>query len=749
MARPDRWFDWHRAVVQDRSPAPAADPRRRIRGLGLGVGVCFALVFVRCVALEYCEGAAFREVAAKVWSEASHKPAPRGRILSRHGTPLAEDATRLAVTVPYRYLQQRSDPRWLRRLARRRRRSENEVPHESLATTMNRLRVEHAEMHRQLASLARVSQEEWLARCRQIEIRVQRMADHVNRHRRKSHAERQLAVDTEIDDTWTGLFTSSLLRMFAPPDDLPPPRITIREEVDRHTLAVGLSVAAATEIEQHPDRFPGVRVERTAARSYPRGNTAAHLIGYLAVPNASEIEKQKRDAGERSDSSNSGQSAARVGRTGIERAREKQLRGVTGIDIQKRDAAGQLLTTHAARSVIAGQDVRLTIDLPLQSAAEQLLDQVQRQRQAPLVRSRANPTAPNHGGGSIVVMNIQSGELLTCASAPRFDPNVFTAGQRLSNSDDLRSLFSDPNRALFHRATQMALPPGSVFKPLVAVAMLESGEGVDPDAPFVCRGYLRQPNSQRCYIFRRYGVGHGPLAMRDALAMSCNVYFYHHAGSLGPQALVGWASRFGFGQATGLDALGDAKGNLSSPRSMRERHQRAWQLADTEAFAIGQGALTVTPLQIVRMMTAIANGGRLVTPRLIALEGNGGEGETSHVGRQLSLRDETLKTVRAGLRRAAEDPDGTAYRAFSGSPVSVAGKTGTAEAGGGQEDHAWFAGYAPAENPQVAFVVALEHAGSGGEMAAPVARRLVGQMHRLGYFKPSDVAERRHESQMR
>lgn len=731
MARPDRWFDWHGAFARDRHAPLAADPQRRIMALAVGVAICFTVVFARCVMLEVSEGDAFRAVAAKVWSETTHQPAPRGRILARDGTPLAEDTTRLAVTVPYRYLQQRSDPRWLRRLARKERRSLGTPVKEPFSATVDRLRVQHADMHRQLADLAGITHEEWNARCRRIEHRVERMAEHVNRRRRESHAQQQAAAVTavEVGDNWGGLVVSSVRDLFAPPSDLPPPRITIREEVERHVMAVGISREAAATIERHPERYPGVRVERENVRSYPCGGTAAHLVGYLGPPEAGKLDAMP-DAGEATADSDI-DLTARVGRVGVERAWEQQLRGVTGVEIHDRDAGGQLLATHAARSVEPGRDVRLTIDLALQSAAEQLLDQIQRQRATPLVHSRAKQVVPNHGGGSIIAMDIQSGELLACASAPRFDPNLFVAGKTISRSQsaELERLFSDPHRALFHRATQMALPPGSVFKPLVAVALMESDRGVDPDAPLVCRGYLRQPHAQRCYIFRHYGVGHGPITMREALARSCNVYFYQQAGSLGAGPIVNWASRFGFGQATGLDLPGETRGNLSSPRSLQEQRGETWQLADTEALSIGQGTLTVTPLQIVRMMAAIGSGGRLVAPRLIA------DGSTHAAAQQIALRQETLAAVRSGMRQAVEDPDGTAHRAFADLPIAVAGKTGTAEAGGDQQDHAWFAGYAPAENPQVAFVVVLEHGGGGGTVAAPVARRLVGQLQRLGYLE--------------
>ncbi len=743
MAARDRWFDWHGAVVRNAAPPVAADPQRRIRVLGLLTAVCFAAVFARCLVLEFSEGDAFRAVALKVSSAEAHKRAPRGRILARDGTPLALDAVQLSLALDYRYLQRTPQASWLRRLARAQRGVAATPPTESLSATVNRLRVQHADMHRRLAALCGVSHEEWLARCGRIEDRVQGMAAHVNRRRRESYAAQQAQelaaasdeASSSADTSWPALITTSLKQLFAPPQGLPPARITIREEVDKHVLAVGISQAAAAEIEHNPQLYPGVRIERKSVRTYPRGSTASHLIGYLGKPREGELPAEHSANG-------AAITARRVGRAGVEQAWEESLRGVIGIDIEKRDAGGQLLSTQAARQAVDGADVRLTIDLALQTTAEQLLDRVQQGRKAPLVRSKSTPDVPNHGGGSVVVMDIESGELLALASAPRFEPSLFVRSQAVSfeSSDQIRELLSDPYRSLFHRATQMALPPGSAFKPLSAVAMLERGV-TDGEAPFVCRGYLQQPDAQRCYIFRRYGVGHGPLTIVEALATSCNVYFFHHADALGPQPLVMWASRFGFGQPTGLDLPGEVRGNLSSPRSLQEKQGRAWQLADTQALTIGQGTLTATPLQMVRMIAAVASGGRLVTPRIVLAN----EGESSAAVSQIPLQKETLRLVREGMRQAVANEDGTAHRAFAGVAVEVAGKTGTAEAGTGQKDHAWFVGYAPADKPQVAFAVALEHAGGGGAIAAPVARHLVDEMIRLGYFDAARLAERRDD----
>ena len=215
-------------------------------------------------------------------------------------------------------------------------------------------------------------------------------------------------------------------------------------------------------------------------------------------------------------------------------------------------------------------------------------------------------------GGCVVALDVQSGAVLVAAGAPRFD----FGSTAVPDAQTWKQLNDDPRHPLVHRAIQMALPPGSVFKVLSAVALLESRR-IDPDVRFECRGYLDQPNRFRCLIFAQHGVGHGPVDLGDALSRSCNVYFFHAAGVIGPQPLVEWAREFGIGRPTGIDLPFERGGNLPEPDAAadgQQPHKSNWHIADTRALAIGQSTLTVTPLQIARMMAAIANGGYLVTP---------------------------------------------------------------------------------------------------------------------------------------
>ncbi len=334
-------------------------------------------------------------------------------------------------------------------------------------------------------------------------------------------------------------------------------------------------------------------------------------------------------------------------------------------------------------------------------------------------------------------MDTTSGELLAVAAAPRFDPNWFVSGD-----PRVTGVLNDPRRPMFDRALRMAIPPGSVFKALTALALVEH-RVVTADTRFHCQGYLEDPSRMRCQLYRAQGIGHGDLTVTGALAQSCNVFFFDHVTVLGGTALVDWAARLGFGQP--VDAVGArfTAGQLPEAEAVRA-------VDGLQAFSIGQGAFAATPLEVLRLYAAIANGGHLVQPNLVREQTAMGRREGRPAA--ASAPDETLRVphlsaatinvVREGLRLAVDDPQGTAHAAAADASVPMAGKTGTAETGGRKADHAWFAGYAPADDPRYAFVVVLEHGGGGGDTAAPLARHLVERMHQLGYFTTGATAGR-------
>jgi len=280
----------------------------------------------------------------------------------------------------------------------------------------------------------------------------------------------------------------------------------------------------------------------------------------------------------------------------------------------------------------------------------------------------------------------------------------------------------------------MAIPPGSIFKPLTAIAAIESN-ALDPDSSFFCQGFLTQPDRLRCMIYRLNKQGHNEVRLREALAESCNVYFFQAARRTGFESLRTWAERLEFGRTTNCDLPFERAGNLPGQSSQ----DKAAASSETLGLAIGQSSVTTTPIQIARLFAAIANGGRLVTPHVVSQDGLAratsdiDDRAQSLTRRRIAgLDPTTLSFVQEGLAACVNDPRGTAYRTVRLPDIEIAGKTGTAEVGNAKPDHAWFAGYVPATDPQYVVVVVLENGGSGSQVAGPIAKLLVSKLKQLG-----------------
>lgn len=700
-------FDWHSLRPADRAGRSASSTRDRLRWILALYAAALAIVVFRAVQLELTGGAKFRELAARPREVIVPLDAPRGRILAGDGTVLAVDRQALALSVHYRYLQHPPEPSWLRRQARARLTRAARRDPAQVAAAESAVRDELAHLHRRLAALCALTEDEWQRRRERIARRVQTLADKVNHRRRELHRQR---APTGNAQTRPGPL-AILAGLFAPPEPLPPAEVIIVEQTVHHRLVDDLPADTAETIRANRAAFPGVRIEEYSRRAYPHGSLAAHIVGHVGP----QPEHKTNDLAAARGST--GQPT--VGLMGVERAGQSKLGGRAGRARHVLDRRGKPSSIEVECPPTAGDDVVLTLDPRLQRSAEQLLDRFTR-RADNRVGGQRTPAA----GGAIIVLDVRSGEVLVAASEPRFDPNWFAV-----RSERAAAVLADPRRPLFDRATRMAIPPGSVFKPVVGLALLEHGI-VDAQAAFDCRGYLTSPDAMRCRLFRQQGIGHGPITLADALAQSCNVYFFHHVAQLGAAPLVTWARRFGFGRAAAADWPDQAAGALPAESQLVAPGGLA-------QLAIGQGTLEATPLQVARVYATIARGGTPVTVRMTrgAIDSKTGPTPRPTADNSTPLFDaRVLEAVRAGLVRAVHDPAGTAFRSGRVAWLSVAGKTGTAETGGNQPDHAWFAGFAPANAPRCAFVVALEHGGSGAADAGPIARRLLEQMRRLGYF---------------
>lgn len=704
-------------------------------------------------------------------------PARNGRIVASDGTVLAFDDERYRLLVHYRWLEEPPNERWLRdealaRLSRSERRDKGRVE-QAKADVLARREV----LWQSLAELAEVNPDKLADRRHDIQQRVERIHRLVEERASIARSASEKAEHREPENPSLALRGNPAQRAWdvvkhelttTPTRERRDP-LRIAEQSDYHLLLDDVSREVVAEIETQPEQYPGVRTYLDSRRIYPHGRVAPHLVGYRGEIDADEL-KARHERFPNGDPLDY-QLGDSVGRSGIEKSYEHILRGVRGQRKIVRDRHGTIVRNEIVTPPKPGRDVVLNLSVALQEQATTLLEEV-------VDPAESSETVPR--GGCIVAIDVQTGAVLAAAVAPTFDVNDF-----LSGSDDVRqTLNADPRRPMFPRVTQMKLPPGSVFKTVSAVAVLESHR-IDPDHQFECVGYLKDPKKLRCYTFSHFGHGHYGTDLTKAIAQSCNVYFFKAAQTLGPQPLVQWADEFGFGERTGIDVPGEIRGHVPRPPepptksgskakielASHERHgdgddslrpaspwesegepsssaksasakREPWYEGDTLGLAIGQSRLAATPLQTARMMAAVANDGWLVTPH-VAREISAGFVDAAVASTTIEpnrhrlhgLSDGTLARVREGLEQVVAHPQGTGFKTVRMKEVAIAGKTGTAEIGNGKPDHAWFAGYVPADRPRIAFVIVLEQAGSGGKVAGPVAKRFVQLLQEHGLVR--------------
>jgi penicillin-binding protein 2 len=473
--------------------------------------------------------------------------------------------------------------------------------------------------------------------------------------------------------------------------------VLIKADISRKELAF---------LETYKMDLPGMVIEAVPRRSYHYDSLASHLLGYLGEIDHGELKEMASRGYHMGDF---------VGKDGIEKQWETMLRGVDGGRQVEFDSLGREIRILRSVPSRAGHNVVLTIDLEIQKTVEDLL------------KGKI---------GAAVAMDPRSGQILAMASAPAFNPDLFASG---ICREDWINFLTTPFHPLQNKAIQGQYPPGSVFKIVTAIAALEEGV-ITPEETLHCPGFFRLgTKTYRCW---KKG-GHGTVDLRKALVESCDVYFYQVALRLGIDTLARYAREFGLGRRTGIE-LGDEKpGLIPTTAWKRQRYNEPWYKGETVVSGIGQGAILVTPIQMVNMISAIGNGGVLFRPQVIQrvedAYGKSIEEYPSMVMQRVSVSEKTLQIIRDALRGVVEDPRGTGRPArIKG--VSVCGKTGTAQAvklevseeiGDEEEvpiqyrDHAWFVAYAPEETPVIAVAVLIQHGGHGASAAAPVARRII------------------------
>ena len=469
-----------------------------------------------------------------------------------------------------------------------------------------------------------------------------------------------------------------------PPEELLS-RLAAAEEMSREPVVVWRDVGSdvVARVEEHSVYLDGLSIVADAVRQYPNGSLAAHLLGYVRETSGEELSAPENVDYRPGDL---------IGKSGIERIAEAALRGIDGGDQIEVDARGRRVRTLGTVPATPGQDVWLTLDLELQRAAAEALG------------SRA---------GAVVALDPWTGEVLAMESHPAYDPNIFASAL---SSAEWRQL-SGPERPQRNRATTSRYEPGSLFKLVTAAAALEAGV-CNTRSSFRCDGAFSL-GDWRLRCWKR--EGHGSIDFLHGFAQSCNVMFVSLGRGVGPERLAEMARRFGLGEATGFDLPPEAEGLVPSPRWKRRARGESWYPGDTCQMAVGQGDCLVTPLQMARAFSVVANGGRLVRPHVIRRTEGRGAPQTGLEGTEVGLRPETIAALRTAME-AVVAPGGTA-QSIATAKYAMAGKTGTAQNPQG-EPHAWFAGYAPAERPKLVVAVVVENAGQGSVVAAPVARHV-------------------------
>lgn len=472
--------------------------------------------------------------------------------------------------------------------------------------------------------------------------------------------------------------------------------VTLKKDISRDQLAI---------VEAHKFDLPGIHIEIEPIRYYIYPKMASHLLGYLGQVNREELQTEKYPHVKSGDS---------IGRYGVEKSFESFLQGRRGGRQVEVDVNGRVVKVLKTVPPVSGNDLHLTLDFSLQQMAEDLLKDQE---------------------GAVVAIDPANGDVLVMASSPSFDQNDFTGG--ISN-EKWRLLMDHPGHPMTNKAIQAEYPPASTYKTVTAIAALEE-KAIDRHTTTFCPGYYVF-GKRRYHCWSKYG--HGKLSIEEAIAQSCDVFFYQAGEKIGVDALAQYANGCGLGRATGVSLAHERQGLIPTAAWKRNRFREPWQAGETLSISIGQGFNLVTPLQMAVFTAAIANGGTLYRPRIVKhIEDSSGniiKKIEPEITGGIPASKQTMALVKKGLLDVVQGDRGTA-RSIRIKQIEMAGKTGTAQVFSRKtgekfdnkklartlQDHAWFVCYAPAQNPVIAISVIIEHGEHGSTAAAPVAGAMV------------------------
>lgn len=662
--------------------------RRRYLVIYVFAAVFFVLIFTRLFTLQIKNGKQYRSVSDSRLSLSVPVVAPRGEITDRYGRPFVTNRTGYFVVLE----------------------KINETPQEQNQSILNVLKI-------LTAKGSTVEYEDSLPISFHAPFRFQYAKEEKDPSEQEKSFKKENGFDeeTSAEEILNSLcekykidenYSDSEKRLIA----------GVRYGMEKdgfsaaspYTILEDADIETVTKIKEHADLFPSVAVHEQPVREYLYPETATHILGRVGKISSEEYEQLKNDGYDRNDY---------VGKQGAEKAFEQYLRGTDGVSSVESQIDGESTNFIESVDPIPGNSVILTLDLDLQLAAEASLKKTVEDLR----------TSVSNNGGAVVAVDVNSGEILASASYPTYDITEF--------SEKYNEMVEDESNPMFNRAFAGLYEPGSTFKPITTIAAIDSGV-LDPDEKIETKGeYQYLDRTFKCNIFRTRGATHGTINVSEAIGVSCNYFFYEAGRRTGIEKIAETAEKFGLGSLTGVELSGEeAKGKIASPEN-REQNGGKWYPGDVLQAAIGQSDNLFSPLALANYAATLANGGTNYKTKILkAVKSETDEtiikSAVPEISQTVGASKEALAAVKDGMMKVTE-PGGTAYSVFSGFPVQVAGKTGSAQVPGGT--NGLFICYAPAENPQIAVSVVLEN-GDSGTMAARVARDVL-----TSYFsKPAD-----------
>lgn len=485
------------------------------------------------------------------------------------------------------------------------------------------------------------------------------------------------------------------------------------------TLAKNVSREIIAQISERNSEFPGITITTDSERKYNYGTLASHIIGYIGKISETEYNNNS-DIYDNDDY---------VGKTGIESSMENYLRGKDGTEEIEMSVDGTVTGESTTNEAVQGSSVVLTIDAGLQEVTENAL-----KNNIEKIKNGGFSKSYDAKGGAVVVMDVKSGEVLSMASYPNYDPSVWVGGISKSDYQVIKE-----NNSLYNKTISGSYAPGSIYKMVTAIAGLQTGAMSIGEKINDTGVYTYGNNTWKCWYYTDYHRGHGYLNVSGAIQHSCNYYFYEVARRMGIDNLAKYARYFGLGSKTGIELPSETAGTLAS-KEASEKQGKAWNGGDVLNAAIGQGDNDFSPIQIAKYISMVANGGNKIQPTIVKtiLNSDGTEvskgdirnyakeklGLTNDASEDVQIDQENLNAVLEGMKSVTDETGGTAYNIFKNFNIEVGGKTGSAEAG--KNVNAWFVGFAPYNDPEIAVVVLVENGGHGN-YTAEVAREIIAE----------------------